>query len=325
MHYKSLEKIAEKNILDLDHLRELAPSISDMKSALSYVGVVGAAGMAGLIGGALKNRFDTSKVKQGILDLEQDLHKEYSAEDMPKAKARLFEIARVAPHVTQNKDLTKSIISSKLHNGLSSDDKQSLVLLQSQYHKDPNVESFMPKMASSEVGEILADVIMIKQASFGDSLKTIGLMSALPIAAGVAGGLVNLALEKIKQKDLKGGLEQSFTHALSLSDHDREPLLQNKEKAREAFNTLARFSPAVALDPQAARAFMNKIVSYDQGIDIGTVKELSEISKNLSTIRSPNSFGEGFAATSHLTGAQNIISRGVGKASTSLAGRNKAD
>lgn len=323
MHLKTFEKIAEKNMLDMESMRELAPTITQAREALSVVAGLGAAGVAAMIGNSLRKRVDTNKIKHGILELEQDLHKMYTGEELQKAKACLFSIARVAPHVTQNKDLTKSIIETKRFNGLSSDDKQSLVMLQSQFYHDPDVDKFMPKLASEDIGTILADVIMVKEASWKDSLKTIGLMSTLPIAAGIAGGLVNAAMEKIKQKDLKSGLEQSFTQALSLSDHDKEPLLQNQDKAREAFNTLARFSPAVALDPQAARAFMNRIVSYDQGIDIGTVKELSEISKNLSAIHRPGAFGEGFAATSKLTGAQNVISKGFGEGALNMANRGK--
>lgn len=314
MYLKTFEKIADKNILDMEHLRELAPTIHQAREAFAVVSGLGAAGIAGVIGNSLKKRMDTNKIKNGILDLEQDLHKMYTGAELQKAKACLFSIARVAPHVTQNKDLTKSIIESKKMNGLSSDDKQSLVMLQSQFYKDPDVDKFIPKLAAEDIGEILADVVMVKQASWGNNLKAIGLMSALPIAAGVAGGLVNAAMEKIKQRDLKSGLEQSFTQALSLSDHDKEPLLQNKDKAREAFNTLARFSPAVALDPQAARAFMNRIVSYDQGIDIGTVKELSEISRNLSDLHGTSAFGQGFMATSNTVGTKNIISKGFGQA-----------
>lgn len=305
--------------MEVEHLKELLPSVSQARDAFMAVTALGSAGAAAAIANSIKKKMDTNKIKQGILNIEKDLHGMYTGEELQKAKACLFSIARVAPHVTQNQDLTKSIIETKKNNGLSSDDKQSLVLLQSQFYHDPDVEKFMPKLASEDIGTILADVIMVKEASWKDSLKTIGLMSTLPVAAGIAGGLVNAAMAKIKQRDLKSSLEQSFTSALSLSDHDREPLLQNKDKAREAFGTLARFAPAVALDPQAARAFMNRIVSYDQGIDIGTVKELSEISKNLSNVQGPSAFSEGFAATSRLTGAQNVISKGFGEGAINMA------
>jgi hypothetical protein len=62
------------------------------------------------------------------------------------------------------------------------------------------------------------------------------------------------------------------------------------------------------MDHQAARSFMNKIVSYDQGIDAGTIKELSEITKNLSSTTSVSPFLSGFGVGASLTGLHKAVS-----------------
>lgn len=304
----AVEKTA--NILD-DMYGHITPE--EIHNMINAVVGLGAAAATYAVHGAVKTKMEQNSVRNNIINMGKELQQDPMFASAPaKAKARLYEIARIAPHVTLNKELTKSIIKSKLHNGLTDEDKQNLVMLQSQYHSDPNVSSFMPKVASAQLGEILADVVMIKEAGkspseFKNSLMMFGAAATMPLLAGLIGGAVNMGMAHMKQRNLKNDLENSYMKALSISDVDKEPLMQNKDKAREAFSTLARFAPQVALDPQAARSFMNKIVSYDQGIDTSSVKELSEISKNLSYGKPDDAFAVGFDATSKYVGAPNVM------------------
>lgn len=296
--------------------------MDDVKAAIEGVMAIAAAGGAYKLVGALKDTMERRSVKNHIIDMGKsfaDDQDPFFRDNAAKAKARLYEIARVAPHITLNKDITRSLIRSKLDSGLSDDDKMKLVMIQNQYHATPDTGKYMPKVA----GEILADVVMIKQAAMNTEglknvAKYVGALSLLPLATGIVGGLVNKGSSMMAQKDLRAGLEASFMKAMSLSDRDKEMLHTNKEKAREAFSTLVRFAPNVALDPQAARSFMNKIVSYDV-VDMATVKELSEINKNLAQASGPSPFATGFSIASKFTGAPNVLAQGMGGMSTSIA------
>lgn len=296
--------------------------VAELTKALEAIVGIAAAGGAYKLIGAAKDALERRSVRNHIVDMGKSFSTDadpFFKDNAQKAKARLYEIARVAPHVTMNTDITRSLIRSKIDTGLSDDDKLKLTFLQSQYHASPETGSYMPKLA----GEIMADVVMIKESAMNmDGLKSVakyvGALSLLPLTTGIVGGLVNKGSSMMAQRDLKQGLEESFMKAMSLSDKDKEPLHQNKQKARDAFSTLVRFAPNVALDPQAARSFMNKIVSYDT-LDMSTVKELSEINKNLSQSQGPTPFATGFSVVSTMTGAPNVLAQGMGGMSTSLA------
>ena len=306
------EQGLEKEANAVDSFAKAYHESPDVKNIVNWGVSAGLLGAGAGMFSAIKAKMEQGSVRRHIVNMGKSFKSDpMFSDNADKAKARLYEIARVAPHVTLNTELTKSIIKSKLHNGLTDEDKQNLVMIQAQYHQDPKVSGYMPKVASAQLGEILADAIMVKEAGFSDSMKTYGALAMLPIASGIIGGAINMGLAHLKQKSIKEGLEKSFVKALSLSDMDKEPLMQNKDKAREAFATLARFAPQVALDPQAARAFMNKIVSYDQGIDVSSVKELSEISKNLNASNQVSPFGEGFATTAKFIGAPKIMATGM--------------
>ena len=121
-------------------------------------------------------------------------------------------------------------------------------------------------------------------------------------------------LGKQSKKDLEKRLKSSFNSALKMSDPDQEPLHNNREGAHKAFKTLAHFAPHVAAEPSAARAFMNKMVSYDMGVDIGSIKDLTDIEKNLSQVSKDPDFLQGFRAGTEATGLKNIVSQSAGKA-----------
>lgn len=303
MKFKSLEALSEKGLMK----EALEQATLGQEVGAIIAGMVGMAATSG-IGAwmqARKEKANMLNVKDNITSFANDIVKDpdfKTKDEGEKAKARLYEIARVSPHLCLNRTLTKQLIKAKLHTGLSIEDKQRLVLIEAQYNKDPQTDHFLPKLASAEIGSIMADVVLVKEAALGRDFKTFAALSMLPIASGVIGGAINLGFSKVKEKQMAEALNNSFVQALSMSDKDTEPLLENKEKARKAFNTLSSFAPQVALDPQAARAFMNKIVSYDQGVDVSTIKELSEISRNLGH-KGLGAFGTGFIATNKAIGA----------------------
>ena len=326
MEYKSLKLAAEKGLLKEASSSETAkklvtdPAIKDFTQGL-FGFLVGALAQKGFDSGmnALHRSHVARDVRSNINDFAHQLQNDpalKTKEEKEKAVARLYEIARVAPHLTMNRDLTKHMIMGKLHTGLSLEDKQKLALLQSQYDNGSDLRQFMPKLAAAEIGSVLADAYLVKEAamkptgSFGRDLKMFGALSLLPLATSLVGGAINMGVSKIKEKKMSEALNNSFAQAMSMSNPDREPLLQNKDEARKAFNSLANFAPQVALDPQAARAFMNKIVSYDQGIDTAVVKELSEITRNLKD-KGPSPFVEGFLVANKAVGGTNIYSKGM--------------
>jgi FixJ family two-component response regulator len=327
MKYSSLEKLKDMGFIKEANYVEVAGQAEKLTPYLQSV--AGSMIQAGMVGGmfALFNSMSEAskrkQLRQNVMDVADSLNKDpafKNKQDLEKAKARYYELARVAPHLTYNRPLVMELIQKKLNSGFSLEDKQKLALIQATLSKEPNTQQFIPKMASADVGNLVADVVLVKTAAgIKDSLKYMGALSLLPITAMVAGGAVNAGASYVKQKNLKAALEESFVKALNMSDADREPLLQNKDKARQAFGTLSHFAPQVALDPQAARAFMNKIVSYDVGIDMSTVKELSEISKNLSQSTAGHPFLSGAASTAKMVGAPNIIGGGLSDASEAVA------
>jgi len=244
--------------------------------------------------------------------------------------AKLWGIALYAPHVAMNAPLAMKIIKTKLENGLSDHDAQGLALLQSNHMPDVmRNKSFMPKLAQispAKLGEIVADVYLTKEAampgSMGGKLKKylghVAMHTMIPLLIGAGGGAVNLALAARGQKKLEERLEESFNKAISLSNSEKEPLHDNKEKARQAFNSLAHFAPHVALEPQAARAFMSKIVAFDQGMHVDDIRSLSEIQKNISGSQKTGPFSKGFEIAGKFTNAPNLIQDAVGRSTESF-------
>jgi hypothetical protein len=302
-----------------NELKALAPNF------LTGLVMAGAAAAGAGLVAAIKNKMMTSNIKKNISDFSTTLQSDPAFKDQSeknKAVARLYEIARVAPHVVLNRDLTSQIIKNKLHTGLTMEDKQRLAILQAQFYNQPDVSKFVPQMPMAKIGGLLADVVLIKQAGLHPSksnIRYLAELASLPVLSALTFGAVNQGMSALKQKDLKEQLNQSFTKALGASDPDKEPLLQNKEKARQAFSTLAHFAPHVALDHQAARSFMNKIVSYDQGVDAGVIKELSEITKNLSNSNQPSPFVSGFATGANVSALPKIVGGGVEDISRDIA------
>jgi hypothetical protein len=183
------------------------------------------------------------------------------------------------------------------------------------------------KIASAiRLGNMYADVIlMTKEAGKSDSvkkifnsdrlwaaLKTTAMISSIPLLAGVGTGAVQQAFANKDERELKNTLQNSFRQAVDLDASSERPLLKdNMAKASDAFKTLVHFSPHVAADPSAARAFMSKIVGYDQGVDISSIKELTDIQRNIGQYGKKPGFSQGFAAGSKATGIDRVIGGSV--------------
>lgn len=233
-----------------------------------------------------------------------------------KALARFDEIGRVAPNLLLKEDFVRPYIASHLHSGFTPTDLERLAIIQlstaSSKYRDletPLEERMAKKATVSPVtqAQILADVLcIVKEAaprSASASASAVGIakqlfgtlaaVSAAHALVGVGTGAINVLQRKHQAEQLKQKLESSYTTAMRRSDPMREPLHENKDKARQAFETLVHFAPHVATNPSAARAFMNSMVSHDLGTSIGSVKELSEIERNISTIEKQHPFLEG--------------------------------
>ena len=262
-----------------------------------------------------------------------------------KAEARYHELVRLSPHAALQEGVAKKLITERLHSGFTAQDAQNLALIQSSskdYHPDmiPNISSHLEAMSvkkASEnmipvsgkvMGEICADVYtLIKSAAsarkpvkYWQAIKAIlpamGIVAGAHLLTAAAVGGVHVVADAIKNRKMQDQLQKSFTDAMKQSDPNREPLHANKEKAQRAFQTLVHFSPHVASDPSAARAFMNSIVSQDLGAQIGSVKELSEIERNLKQVKSPHPFIEGLREGATLTG----MGKAIGGTSKDLMG-----
>lgn len=240
-----------------------------------------------------------------------------------KAEARFDDLVRIAPTVAQNPDLSLRIIKEKIHSGFSSQDIQGLALIQATY--TPNMPAQMKlteraKTASAEkVGVTLAtQIMMCKEA--GISLKTMGraaenalVLSTIPILGGLGVGAVKHVESVRDKKKLNERLTASFEQAMRMSDPDKDGLAENKETARQAFQVLAHFSPHVALEPNAAKAFMKKLVAWSgQGPQIEDIKNLSDIEKNYRSGSRGSSFFEGLASGSKALGLDQSLRASTG-------------
>jgi len=220
--------------------------------------------------------------------------------DKEVALARFDELVRVAPKAAENPAMANRLVADRLHSGFTTEDFHSLAMYQSQHKKNlSDINSIAKKvdrlatkqaeMSPEKIGEYYADVYaMCKVAAPGSTmeitkqlLKTIAIMSGVGLVAGAGAGLVNTFSDRMEKSKLDAALDHSFNEAMKRSDPNRESLHANKEQARRAFNTLVHFAPHVAVEPSAARAFMNNIVAMDLGPQTGTVKELADIEEKM--------------------------------------------
>lgn len=298
--------------------------------------IAGALGVGGaLVYDKVRDASDGKKIMANLASIVNKFDKD---EDKEKAKARFEEIGKISPNVAMNENLASKLVHTRLHDGLSAEDAQRLALLELNYRSSGIIPSRIfsggPKMASddsvtpAEVGSVYADAFLVvktaslasgfnlfKNKALTDWAKAFALLTSVPLGVAAVGGAVKHVTSKIDKKEMDEKLRASFDTAVERSDHEREPLKDNPEKARQAFQALAHFAPHVAMQPDAARHFMSKVVSYDQGITTGDARDLSEIESNLRDIKEQNPFIEGFKNTAKGLGIPKTLEGGFEQAS----------
>jgi len=305
---------------------EMASGLKSMREAL--LRDFPAAAVGALAGFAGQHAYEKQKAKWAFGNMGKDVEKTRDAlikkpefkgnED--KFNARLNEIAKFSPAVAGNAAVAERLLKRTLHSGLSDSDVEKLVEMQSRMSV-PNYETFklLSEKQASFVGETLADVVSLVKTAAPDKgrawsvfsrriLPVLGMSVGVPLAGGVMAGTASAVRGHFEKKQLQKDLEKSFQAAIKASDPDKEPLHQNMEKAREAFNALVHFAPSVALQPQAARGFMSKIVSYNQGMNTADLKDLAEIQKNVQQGKAPGGFLHGLVEGSKVLGLQQAAS-----------------
>ena len=234
-----------------------------------------------------------------------------------KVSARFDELVKYAPKVATMPDLSKKLVLKALHSGFTDEDVRHMSSLQASYSPEPlepssmfgSYQKKMSKAAAEQTtalcGKSLADILcIVKEASDMKQkwqaskhlLATVGALTGAHLLIGLGSGAVNATRSMLDRKNLEASLKKSFDDAMRQSDPTREPLHANKEKARQAFQTLTHFAPHMAAEPSSARSFMNAMVAHDLGTPVGSVKELSEIERNLQGTKGSNPFIEGLAA-----------------------------
>ena len=137
----------------------------------------------------------------------------------------------------------------------------------------------------------------IEPGDVGKLLKSVGILGSVALLGGIGSGAAKHLIGIRDKNQLEKGLRSSFDAAMKMSPADKEPLHDNPAKSRQAFDTLAHFAPHVAVQPSAARAFMNRLIHYDMALQATDVKDLSEIERNLAQARGDHPpFIAGFGA-----------------------------
>lgn len=306
-----------------------------------YGGTAIQAGMLGLgalgvktVGNLMKTRAENKALSTdlAVMALVIANHPELAAHK-EKATARFNELIRIAPTVARNPELAARIIKEKVHSGFTSQDVQNLALIQASYTPDLSKQKALTEkmrtLSEKRAGETMATVVMmckeamkvppqtrggLKSETVKRVMENAAVLAAIPAILGVGTGIVNAAASRINKKELEAKLENSFQAAMRLGDPDKDSFVTQKEKARQAFQVLSHFSPHIALQPNAARSFMQKMVNYDEagGVQIDDIKSMSEVEKNYRGGTSGISpFFAGLSAGSHATGLGEALKSSV--------------
>ena len=308
-----------------------------LHQAMAILSTVGIAGGAAAYYAAKTGLSDSQDIKAIIANRQVVLSDPAVERYKEKASARFDEIVKVAPKVATQKELVKRLVIDRLHSGFTANDYQNLAGIQASYapkSKDTarvsgkyEAKTKTAGMSAEASGRICADVVLLlKDAGLDkvaaaaapaaggvfDSIKriltTMGVVSGVGVLTGLGAGTVNAVSHAMGEAKLRENLKKSYDEALRRSDPNREPLHANKDKARQAFETLVHFAPHVAVEPSAARAFMNAIVSSDQGTHISHVKDLADVERNLRATQGSNPFLEGLRSGAEAVGLGGAMS-----------------
>lgn len=231
-------------------------------------------------------------------------------QDKEKASARFDEIMKIAPLLITKPEFVEKLIATKLNSGFTSDDFYRLIALQSSMTSDRS----KPAVKTASLGDRFG-AIWNATKNMGDiagkQLKRVAPFMALGAGVSLAGGAASVIGKKLQQRDIQKELDRSFAEMMHGDSENSELIRNNIDRAREAFKTVAHFSPHVALNPIAAKGVVTKILQFDAdrtGMDVGDLKTLSEIQNNINRSGS-NAFLSGVDAVQKMTGADKILSR----------------
>lgn len=313
---------AAKMLQGSDAADTVAKGLQTILSALGATAILGGASLAAEGVGKKFQAGRNIALHRDLVSQNKEKLKSLFPGREDKVDSRVSEVAAIAPSVAANLPVMSKFLETRLNSGLTDQDVTRLAAIQSAHTPDFRTQVHLTRKVASEskpevVGSILGDVYQFSKVAGIDVqrlkkfLKTYGAIASIPVGVGVgAGGVQELSSYRDKQK-LEKGLAHSFSQAMELSDPNQEPLHDNKEKANEAFKALTHFAPHVALQPQAARAFMNKLVAYDQGMNISDIKDLSEIERNLQGVTKASPFFTGLVGGTKALGLQSLSSEAV--------------
>lgn len=246
---------------------------------------------------------------------------------------RFKEVADIAPTVAANGPLMTQILKKKLHSGFSHDDITGLAKIQATY--SPNFghqQELVPKYASEKasvrpevVGEMTANSFLLcKEANLfngknmrflGNAAKQTAFASAVPLLLATGTGIANSILSARNSRNQAAQLMNSYNLAMDPHHPGTSALNADPNKAREAFESLVHFAPHVAMQPTAARTFMNKIVEMDVtgrgSLQTPDLKELTDIERNLQGVPQVNAFFQGFVPALDTVGFKDSVTRSM--------------
>lgn len=251
----------------------------------------------------IKQKIVDSRTRSMIDMNRQRITSMYSGEDKAKAEARFNQIARFAPHLAMNEEVTKELIRRKYKTEFTDNDIQNFMQMEARLAPDPmgyaSLSSHQPKFASareevlSDLGEKTANLHLMLEypeefshvpgaSDLGELQKTAnisggalaGFLAAPVILGGVLTGAQYLK-EKKDENKLRDDLDKSFN--MMLEGPHEEMLKRDPKATREVFQTLTHFSPHVATDPLAASSFVNKILEFKKNIQATDLKDLTTI------------------------------------------------
>jgi hypothetical protein len=181
-------------------------------------------------------------------------------------------------------------------------------------------------ISSHKMGEIAADCYLMTSESGifkeaagmfpnkGDFLKYVGALTfatSVPALLSAASGAVKHMHGKKMQAKMEEDLKDSFSEAYKRSK-DTDPMkMHGKAESEKAFKTLTHFAPNVAVDPEATRGYLNRVLEMDRGLMSSDLKDLTQIESNIRNATGPSDFATGFGAASKALGVAPIAQEAV--------------
>lgn len=122
-------------------------------------------------------------------------------------------------------------------------------------HKDPTLYSALNR-AYQEGGADARKMLPQSALSMGSPWRTAAALVALATGARAAGEVASLATDKVRRRELQAEVARSKSKMFDLNPQ----LLDDKKKAEETFDELARFAPSIAASPDVATNFVSSAV-----------------------------------------------------------------